>query len=65
MDKYCCEIKDQCDINPKECPIAKNNKAISDYEAAKQKLLDVIQEGINKFFAKWDSILKRSDNNAE
>ena len=57
MSKYCCDMKNYCDRNPNNCPIAKRNKDICDFEKAKlsfqKSCLDMIIEKFEKFRTKY------------
>lgn len=39
-NEYCCEIKQYCDKGPLQCPIAKRNKDIEEFEKAKANLIN-------------------------
>ena len=61
MNKFCCELKHFCENNPEQCPIAKENKDIADFEKAKQDLFNVVVGDIKKVFEFLIKLVKRSD----
>ena len=58
MKEYCCEIKEYCNHNPKECPIAKRNKDIAEIKNAEDELIKVIKIRFNPILDKFEKILR-------
>lgn len=53
--QYCCEIKKYCEAAPEQCPIARKNKDIAEFEEAMLPIrtlfknsLDAIMEWISR-----------------
>lgn len=55
---YCCDIKEYCDHNPQECPIAKRNKDIAEIKNAENELIEAIKDRFNPILDKIEKILR-------
>ena len=61
IEKYCneCDIKGYCDKIPTDCPIAKRNKQITDFENAKAELKTELSKPFINFFDWLEKKLQR------
>ena len=66
MEQYCCEMREYCDEWAESCPIAQQNKARSDFDAAVMALKETVQNSVEKYFGRIKkAMIKDSGNRTE